>query len=247
MRNNDEIMKKIAWILVVFSSIPSLAQQNFASISFGASLPLGEYGMSGDLSADGYANTGGAIKFDAGYFPGSYLGIGGSFSFGSNFAKRDSMLEDLITYLEENSSLTDIPGNEDTPYGSGFWNYINLFIGPHFSFRASQKLYFDFRSLAGLCVIRPPDQKLAIAYDDKEISSHVSSNKLSFGFTAGTGFRVKLNPAIALKFGADYTQARSSFTYKFELFDGGFKDVPDVESDFLIRTLEISAGLAYSF
>lgn len=240
-------MKRIGWILIVFVSIPSLAQQNFASISFGASLPLGEYGMTSDLATSGYANTGGAIKFDAGYFPGSYLGIGGSFSFGSNFAKRDSMLEDIKTYVEENGALTGIPEDAEILYGSGFWNYINLFLGPHFSIRATQKLYFDFRGLAGLTVLRAPDQELGITYDGTEIYSRASKNKLSFGFTAGTGLRYRLNTSIALKLGADFSQARSRFTYTFELFDGEAKNIPAVKSDFLIRALEISAGLAYSF
>ena len=74
-------MKKYIWILILFTSLPVFAQQNFASISFGASIPLGDYAATSDIATSGYANTGGAIKFDAGYFPGSYLGIGGAFSF----------------------------------------------------------------------------------------------------------------------------------------------------------------------
>ena len=55
------------------------AQQNFASISFGASISLKDYAATGDLSSNGYARTGGTIKFDGAYFPVSYLGIGASF------------------------------------------------------------------------------------------------------------------------------------------------------------------------
>ena len=113
-------MKIYSLILLLFVCLPSFAQQNFASISFGASLPLGEYGLSESLATSGYANTGGAIKFDAGYFPGSYIGIGGSFSFGSNFAKRDSLLEDMKAYIEENATSIDIPENAEILYESGF-------------------------------------------------------------------------------------------------------------------------------
>lgn len=233
---------------MVLLSLQILAQENFASISFGVSLPLGDYGNTGDLGSNGYARTGGVIKFDAGYFPVSYLGIGGSFSFGSNYAIRDSLLQDMIAYVEENAILvSDIPEDADILYGSGFWNYINLFLGPHFSARVSQKLYFDVRILGGLSIIRPPDQELSIAYDGTEIFSYVSNNKLSFGFTGGGGMRYMLNDRIALKLGADYIHSRSRFDFTFDLFRGVAENIPSVQSDFVVQTVELSAGLAYSF
>lgn len=244
-------MRPRTWKLIpilYLSCLPLLAQQNFASISFGASLPLGEYGMTGDLAVSGYARTGAAIKFDAGYFPVSYFGIGGSFSFGSNFAIRDSLLQDMTLHIEENAtSVIDIPDDAEVQYGAGFWNYINLFMGPHFSIRASQRLYFDFRGVAGITVLRPPDQELSIVFGGTEIYSRTSKTKLTFGFMTGGGIRYKLNNNLALKLGIDYFQSRARFDYTFDLFRGVATDVPPVESDFLVRTLEFTAGLAYSF
>ena len=244
-------MRKTAFIfsiLIALASLPAFAQQNFASISFGATLPQGDYASTGDLSSNGYAKYGGAIKFDAGYFPTSYFGIGASFSFGSNYANRDSLINDLVTYIEENaSSIIHIPDNAEILYGSGFWNYINLFIGPHFSIRASQKLYFDFRGLAGVSFIRPPDQELRINFDNTSIYTQTSHNSASFGFLAGAGIRYKLNSNLALKFASDYFQSKSKNTYTFELFQGVAEDVPPLDVEFLIRTVELTLGLAYSF
>ncbi|MEN8230368.1 MAG: hypothetical protein ABFS38_19555 [Bacteroidota bacterium] len=243
--------KKISWTLILFLSIvnvPLLAQQNFASISFGATMPLGDYKSMGDLTSNGYARTGGAIKFDAGFFPVSYFGIGGSFSFGSNYAVRDSLLKDMTTYVVDNaSSIIDIPEDAEILYGSGFWNYINLFIGPHFSIRASQRLYFDFRGLAGITILKTPDQELRINYTGTQIYSHSSRNKLAVGFTAGGGLRYTLNSNISLKLGADFFQSRAKFEYTFDLFQGVAEDIPPIESNFLVRTVELTAGLAYSF
>jgi hypothetical protein len=244
-------MKRISWILVFvlgLTSIPSLAQQSFASISFGASLPQGPYASTGDLSNSGYARTGGAIKFDAAYFPVSYIGIGGSFSFGSNYANRDSLLQDMITYIEETaSSIIDIPEDAEILYGSGFWNYINLFVGPNFSIRASQSLYFDFRALAGMTILRAPDQELRINFDGTEIYSRTSGSMLAFGYTGGAAIRVMLNSALALRLGVDYFQSRAKFEYTFDLFQGVAEDVPPISANFPVRTLELNAGLAYSF
>jgi opacity protein-like surface antigen len=229
-------------------SLAASAQQNFASISFGATIPQGDYAKTGDLTSNGYARTGGAIRFDAGFFPVSYFGIGGSFSFGSNYAIRDSLLQDMVTYIEENaSSIIDIPEDAEIIYGSGFWNYINLFLGPHFSIRASQKLYFDFRGLAGMTIIRLPDQDLRINFDGTEIYSRTSKTKVAFGLTAGAGIRYKLNSDLALKLAADYFQAKAQYDYTFELFQGVADNIPPLSSEFFIRTVELTVGLAYSF
>lgn len=244
-------MKRRYWIVILVLNLANaglVAQQNFASISFGTAIPLGNYGLTGDLSSNGYARPGGAIKFDAGYFPVSYFGIGGSFSFGSNFAIRDSLLKDMTTYIEENAaSIIEIPGDAEIRYGSGFWNYINLFIGPHFSIRASQRLYVDFRGLGGISILLPPDQELSIVFTGTEIYSRSSKNIVAFGLTAGGGLRYTLNSNIALKLGADFFQSRARFDYSFNLFRGVAEDVPPLKSDFMIRTVELTAGLAYSF
>jgi hypothetical protein len=240
-------MRRYLWIFIVLVAVPVHAQQNFASISFGASIPMGDYGTTGDLASNGYARPGGAIKFDAGYFPNSYLGIGGSFAFGSNYSMRDSLLTDLISHVEESTpSIGEIP-EDSIAYGSGFWNYINLFIGPHFSVRASQRLYVDFRILGGLSILRPPDQELVINVDGAQIYSAASNNKLSYGFMAGAGIRYELKSNLALKMETGYTLARSKFDYTFGLLKGISEDIPGIESQFWVTAMEFSMGLAYSF
>jgi len=244
-------MRKIIWILIIILAAASMqvsAQQNYASISFGASIPQGDYAATGDLANNGYARNGGAVKFDAGYFPVSYFGIGGSFSFGSNFASRDSLIKDMVAYIEANTpGGIDIPDDAEILYGSGFWNYINLFIGPHFSIRASQRFYLDFRALGGFSIIRPPDQELRISYDGNNIYTRTSHNNIAFGWTVGAGARYKFNSNLALKLGVDLIQAKAKNTYSFDLFQGVVDDLPPIDAEFYIQTLEITAGLAYSF
>lgn len=241
-------MRRYLWLLILTLGLPVQAQQNYASISFGAGIPLGNYGLTGDLEAYGYARPGGAIKFDAGYFPVSYFGIGGSFAFNSNYGIRDSLLQDMISHVEQQgSSVIEIPDDADIIYGSGFWNNISLFIGPQFSIRASQRLYLDFRALGGVSLLRPPDQELFIAFDNQEIHSAISNQKLSFGFTAGGGLRLKLNEELALKIGIDFSQTRARFDYDFNLFRGVAEDIPPVSTHFPVRTLDLMVGLAYAF
>jgi len=231
-----------------FISIPVAAQQDFVSISFGTSIPLGSYRSTGSLNAGGYAGTGGVIKFDAGYFPESYLGFGGTFSFGTNFALRDSLLADMIRYIEENSTtLLNIPDDAEIIYGSGFWNHIDLLIGPHYSIRLSQKLYLDFRILLGPGILRPPDEDLKIRFDDTEVKSIVNNNILILGAIGGAGLRIRLNQAISLKMGTEYYRTRARFPYEFSLFRDVPEKIPPLNAELLIQTLELSAGLAYSF
>lgn len=241
-------MRRLVLIFLLFIAIPAAAQQDFVSISFGTSLPVGPYRSTGSLEADGYASTGGVIKFDAGYFPVSYLGFGGTFSFGSNFALRDSILADMLRYIEENSStLPGIPGDAEIVYGSSFWNHIDLLAGPHYSIRLSQRLYLDFRILLGPSILRPPSEDLKITFDDHEISSFVDSNILILGVNGGTGLRIRLNEAISLKLGAEYFRSRARFQYRFSIFRDVPEDIPPLDAELPVNAIEISAGLAYSF
>ena len=240
------VMKHYAWVLILLLSMSVHGQENFASISFGVSLPQGNYASTGDLARNGYAKTSGAIKFDAGFFPSSYVGIGGSFSFGSNYAIKDSIRNDLRRYIEEHPDIVNIP-NDSIVYATGFWNYINLFIGPHFSARPSQRIYLDLRILGGLSIIRPPDQELVVYLNGNEIYSRASNNSLSYGFMAGAGLRYKLNDNLALKLETDYTLARSRFDYTFEFLHAVAQNIPPIEADFWISAVEIMVGLAYAF
>jgi opacity protein-like surface antigen len=234
--------------LILLFPVLIFGQQNFASISFGTSIPLNDYAKAEDLSKNGYAKPGAAIKFDAAYFPGSYLGIGGSIGFGSNSAQKDSLMQDMIDHVLNNSqSIIDIPDYADITYGSGFWNYINAFLGPHFSVRPTNRLYIDLKFLAGLTVLRPPDQELIIIYDDTEIHTRTGRSKLTFGFTTGAGLRFKLNEDLALKFGADYFQCNANYDIEFDLFSGVAEEIEPVHASYKIQTVEVYIGLAYAF
>jgi len=242
------MMRKVLCIVLALAGMAAYGQQNFASISFGVSNPLGDYGEVGDLAANGYARTGGAIKFDAGYFPTSYLGIGASFSFNNNYGIRDSILRDVIRYLEENAiNPIDIPHDAEFDYGSGFWNNIGLYLGPHFSARLSQRIYADLRIVGGVSILRPPDQELFIIFDGTEIHNRTSDHKVSFGFTTGAGFRYRLNDDLALRLAVDYFQSRAKFTYQFNIVEGVAEEIPPLESNFLVRSLDVLVGLAYAF
>jgi opacity protein-like surface antigen len=241
-------MRRFVWVFVLFLSASVYGQQNFASLSFGASIPQGGYGETGDLATSGYAKSGGSIKFDGAYFPTSYLGIGGSFSFGSNYAMSDSLMQDMIDYVEANSSIIDIPEEAAIFYSNGFWNNISILIGPHFSVRATQRLYFDIRVLGGISILRPPDQEINISWDGNEIHTVVNNSKVSFGFTAGGGLRYKLNENLALKLGVDFVQAKAKFDYTFELFEGiTTEPIPPLPAEFFVRTVDVLIGLAYAF
>ncbi len=86
-----------------------------------------------------------------------------------------------------------------------------------------------------------------MVFDGTEIYTTSSGNKLTFGFTAGGGLRYNLNSNIALKIAADYYQTRVKSTYTFDLFRGVASDVPPLDAEFYLRTIDFSIGLAYNF
>ena len=56
-----------------------------------------------------------------------------------------------------------------------------------------------------------------------------------------------LNSNLALKLSGDLVQTKSKNTYTFGLYEGIIEDIPPLDAEFFIRTLEVTAGLAYSF
>ncbi len=237
----------ILWI-ILFVPATTAAQQNFASISFGGSLPMNSYSETGDLASKGYASPSGAIKFDAAFYPVSYLGIGTTASFGSNYALKDSLLNDMLGHIEQTGALDGpIPGSAGVFFGSGFWNYLNLMAGPNFTFRPTKRLYFDFRGLVGLTILIPPQQEMRLVLTDQEVRAGLSGTNLSLGYTAGMGIRYRLNTGIAVRLAADYFRSRTSMDYYFKLIENSTRDLQGVDASFAVETLELSAGLAYYF
>lgn len=208
---------------------------------------MGDYAATGDLATDGYARTGGGIRFDGAFFPNSYFGIGATFSLGSNYALGDSLRPDIVEYIRDNSSGGGLPPDAEIYFRSGFWNYANLFIGPHFSVRASQRLYFDFRILGGMSFIRLPQQELQVEYNDEYIYSRSDRNKLSLGFSGGAALRFQLSDDLALRVAADYMQTGLKTTYDFSLFTELVGELPPLDAAISMRCMEYSLGLAYSF
>ncbi|MEZ5069718.1 MAG: outer membrane beta-barrel protein [Bacteroidales bacterium] len=231
-------------LLLAVAILPVRSQQNFSSFSFGGSLPLGDFRGMNELPIQGFARPGTSIKFDGGYFPGSYLGIGASFSFSSHTVDADSLFSQIVRYVKQNVDFSALEGTE-FDHETGFWNAISLFLGPLYSVRASQRLYLDFRVLAGPTVVRVPEQTLRFSTGGGQVYTRIQDEGIFFGTTGGAGFRYRINERVALKGGLDFFRVSSRSTARYEAFFEVLGAIPDLERKMTLQTLDFSLGLAY--
>ena len=62
-------MKTLIYFMLVFTSYTISAQDNYMSLSFGASKPLGNFALADDILSDGYALTGFMADYSGAYYP----------------------------------------------------------------------------------------------------------------------------------------------------------------------------------
>lgn len=242
-------MKKIHFIfLLLLPLITIQGQENYTSFSLGPTIPLGAYSKTGALSGNGYAAGGGIIRLDGAFFPQGYLGLGATFSFGSNYIFRDTLVEGLIDYLNATGSASEqLVNPEYRVNGINIWNYVNIMTGPVFSIRPSQRIYIDFRVLGGLSFFNASSITINIYDAEQQIEARPSANKISLGYTLGTSFRYTLNNGIILRLAVDYYQAGEKLDYDFNMLDLSGREIDPLHAEFSVLNIETTLGIAYSF
>jgi hypothetical protein len=125
-------------------------------------------------------------------------------------------------------------------------------VGPAVTFNAGP-VNFDFRLLGGLSLAWAPDQNLQI-YDGNEeqiFSRNVDEKAIpALGFTAGAGIRYALKSGYVLRFLAEYSNCKPTFTVSESIIDdiaNGNTEVTENEVEMPIKNIQISFGIAYNF
>lgn len=242
-------MKKIfIFLFISVFSLQSFSQDSFLSLSMGASFPSGDYAAKNDPFANGYAGTNFVLNFDASYVVLPYIGIGATFSFGSNFADEEALIETLFTRLGDVYSQINLPAQEDADItiDIGKWNYVNLMVGPNFSIPLNF-LHIDLRALGGISFINPPERVVNIEWSpEDQFTSSQSCQVINFGYVLGAGIRFGMRGATGIRIAADYFHSKPTMeinsqhpliTEQEEL----------IEFDLPVTTLHLTIGLSFNF
>ena len=241
-------MKRISVILVILALfLSSYAQDSFLGLSMGASFPLGDYASGDDSFSNGYAGTNFVLNFDASYVVVPYVGIGASFSFGSNYADEDALKKTLLTDLEERYNQINFPAPEDAEYNitMGKWTYINLMVGPNFSIPLVV-LHLDLRALAGITFLTPPEREVTITWTEDEIFTSQTSQLIHFSYVLGAGIRFGMRGATGIRIAADYFSSKPAMEIKTDHLLIPEKE-QTVTFDLPMKALHVTLGLCFNF
>jgi opacity protein-like surface antigen len=249
------MMKKFRIITITLSALlvsTNLISQNesFLGLSFGAVLPQGLFAQKVyENEQSGYANTGFLFTLDGAIFPDDYLGIGATFSYGSNNIEKNQFRDDLISdILTRYPRITEF--DYSLIYDFGVWRYLNLHVGPNITFAAG-KFNFDIRGLAGLSVVWLPDLDIQINHQDEEIFSRRTDQKgaSTLGYTAGGGIRYAMKSGYVIRINTDYSNCKPTFDVSENVIEsirnGQEPGIIKVEKP--VKNIQLGIGIAYNF
>ncbi|MFU8843146.1 MAG: hypothetical protein ACNA7V_04995 [Bacteroidales bacterium] len=240
----------VIWCTLMFSTNIFSQSESFLGLSFGAAFPQGpfaekEFGN----EQSGYANTGFLFTFDGAIFPDDYLGIGATFSYGSNNIDKNQFRDDLMSdVLNRYPGITEL--DYSLIYDFGVWRYLNFHVGPNVTVAAG-KFNFDIRGLAGLSVVWPPNPDIQINHQDEEIFSRKTDQKgiATLGYTVGGGIRYAMRSGYVIRINTDYSNSKPVFEFTEHVIEslqtGQELKTKKVEKP--LKNIQLGIGIAYNF
>ena len=241
-------MKRLFIIITLWAFCLSIyGQDSFLGLSMGASFPFGDYASGDNAFSSGYAGTNFVLNFDASYVVAPYIGVGATFSFGSNYADEDALKKTILTDLAERYSQIDFPALEDAEFNinMGKWTYINLMVGPNVSIPLVI-LHLDLRALGGITFLTPPEREVEITWTEDEIFTSQSSQLIHFGYVLGAGIRFGMRGATGIRIGVDYFSSKPAMEVKTSHLLIPEKE-KTVAFDLPMKTLHATLGLCFNF
>lgn len=243
-------MKKFFVIIILaFGIISAKSQDSYIGFSLGTGIPQGEFAENEDIFSDGYAIPGFAVSFEGFYYPISIVGIGGSLGFGSVYAERDVYLGHLLDHIETQTQvpvLSQVPPANETSFESGFWNYVNLMLGPEISVPFGP-FQAGIRALGGLNMSFYPKRDMSYAEGLDDITAIAKGISANFAYSYGGSILYQSRPGTGFKLSADYFS--SSASYDFELTNNtDLETYTDLrEEEIEMEAISVSLGFFYVF
>jgi len=243
-------MKKFSIIIIfVLGTVNAKAQDSYIGFSLGTSIPQGEFAQNVDIFSDGYAIPGFTVSFEGFYYPISLVGVGGTLGFGSVYAERDVYLGHLLDYIETQAVvpvLSQVPLPEETNFESGFWNYVNLMLGPELSVPFGP-FQAGIRALGGLNMSFYPKRDLSYTEGLDDIMAVAKGPSANLVYSYGGSILYQSRSGTGIKLSADYFN--SSAAYDFELTKitdtETYRDAREEEIE--MEAISVTLGFFYVF
>ncbi|MCF8222448.1 MAG: hypothetical protein K9J25_04820 [Bacteroidales bacterium] len=243
-------MKKFLIVIILaLVTVSAKSQDSYIGFSLGTSIPQGKFAQNVDIFNDGYAIPGFTVSFEGFYYPISLVGVGGTLGFGSVYAERDVYLGHLLDYIETQTVvpvLSQVPLPEETNFESGFWNYVNLMLGPELSVPFGP-FQAGVRALGGLNMSFYPKRDLSYTEGLDDIMAIAKGTSANLVYSYGGSILYQSRSGTGIKLSADYFN--SSAAYDFELTKitdlETYKDTREEEVE--MEAISVTLGFFYVF
>lgn len=231
-------MRLLSLIILTLLSFTIRAQDNYMSLSFGASKPLNCFAMTDDILTDGYAHTGFMADYSGAYYPLKYLGFAGNIRFSTNGINFEEAQSDLLALIPV---MTD---TLNTSLEMGVWNTVSLAVGPQFTI-TSGDFNFDIFLLGGFDVVAGPKMDLTAELTSGEyFYTTLESQKLSLGFETGASIRYFFSGGTGIRIFSTYQQTSAKGELRKEL-DSIDDDIQKSDYKTSIQMINFGIGLIY--
>lgn len=245
-------MKRLLFVILICMPLigfNAAAQRNYLGFSLGTSMPKGDFAATGDLVSEGYAIPGFTVRFEGFYHPIRIIGIGGMLNFGSLYARRDLYLEQLLdyAYYESGLPLSGIPPvTDEVDFESGFWNYVNLMVGPEISVPFG-RFQAGLRALGGLSMAVYPRREFTHSAGLADLEAMVKGTSVALAWSYGGSLLYRSRAGTGIKLSADYLSTSAGCDFELDLITdaGTFEDTKTGDID--IESLSITLGFFYVF
>ncbi len=244
-------MKKLLIISLIYFAVSGYnltAQSSYLGFSLGASIPKGPFVQSEDLFSNGYAIPGFTICFEGFYYPFSILGFGGTLGFGSLYADQDVYLDHLVEYLNTQSSIPgiSITSADEVNFESGFWNYVNLLVGPEISVPLG-RFQAGIRGLGGITAAFCPSREMSYIAGSEEVSFVTKGSSVALAYSYGGSILYKSRSGTGIKVSADYFNSNSSYDSEIDVTNVYGEYEMDRTDEIDTRALSLTLGFFYFF
>ncbi|HCC71816.1 MAG TPA: hypothetical protein DEQ09_11800 [Bacteroidales bacterium] len=235
-------------ILTIFT-YRAQSQDSYLGFSLGTSIPRSDFSASEDLFSNGYAIPGFTVSFEGIYFPLPVIGVGGVLGFGSLYANSDVYQEDLIDFAYSQSEIPMFgspPTQDDFGLESGFWNYVNLLVGPELSIPFG-RFQAGIRGQAGFTFAFYPTREFYYSEGSNTLDILAKGSSASFAYSYGGSLLYKSRSGTGVKISADYLSTKVSYDLDMDVVNNNVDYNLTRPGNIDIDALSLTLGFFYSF
>jgi hypothetical protein len=235
-------MQKTAVLIFSFVALSAHAQQNYMSLSFGASCPLGDFADNRYISENGFAGNGYSGEYTGAYFLKDNLALGGNIKYTSN--PLDVVA--LGNLLEQEAPDSLFPNAPET-FRTGLWKQITFLAGPHASLALAPEFTADIYALTGINFVLAPEYEFMVTEEETWYSKSLTTRNVSYAMELGLALRYNLNDDYGLRFYGSYFLSQVKGSLHEVIKTSGTDDLLTTETAFstTIQSLFAGMGLVY--